>query len=213
MAATPPAAMLTSGICSAYRAGVATLQHQTRVELIAQQEIKSEAISGAGPSSVDHNDRLARPALFQTDATSFLENHSLSAEVFGPSTLLVRYSSRGQMLELARNLEGQLTATIHATESELKECGELIGILETKAGRLLFNAFPTGVEVGHAMVHGGPFPATSDGRSTSVGTRAALRFVRPVCYQDWPDSALPDELKGPNPLNIWRLMAGQMTKD
>ena len=89
----------------------------------------------------------------------------------------------------------------------------MLGILETKAGRLLFNGFPTGVEVCHSMVHGGPFPATSDGRSTSVGTRAALRFVRAVCYQDWPDATLPDELKDDNPLKIWRMVDGQMTKD
>lgn len=101
---------------------------------------------------------------------------------------------------------------VHADEQELKKSGDLLAILEQKAGRLILNGFPTGVEVGQAMVHGGPFPATSDGRFTSVGTRAALRFTRAVCYQDFVDSALPDELKDANPLGIWRLVDGEMTR-
>ena len=212
IAATPSSAMLTAGICSAYHEGIATLKQHPRVELIAEQKGQGNGVIGPGRLPVNSGDSFAGAALFQIDATSFLQDHNLSAEVFGPSTLLVKYSSREQLADIARNLEGQLTATIHATEAELKECSELLGVVETKAGRLLFNGFPTGVEVGHAIVHGGPFPATSDGRSTSVGTRATLRFVRPVCYQDWPDSALPDELKDSNPLNIWRMVAGQMTK-
>jgi NADP-dependent aldehyde dehydrogenase len=133
--------------------------------------------------------------------------------VFGPATLLIKYSNRADLLKVAESLEGQLTATIHASEAELKSCADLIATLEAKAGRLVFNGFPTGVEVGHAMVHGGPFPATSDGRSTSVGTRAALRFVRPVSYQEFADSALPDELKDGNPLNIRRMVDGEITRD
>src|ERR1700682_678642 len=202
MGQTLPFTMLTSGICSAYREGVSSLGQNSRVALIAEQEMENQAAANS----------LAGAALFATDAASFLEDGRLSAEVFGPSTLLVKYSSGEQLVEIARHLEGQLTATIHGTEEELKGLSVLRGILETKAGRLLFNGFPTGVEVGHAMVHGGPFPATSDGRSTSVGTRAALRFVRPVCYQDWPNSALPEELKDANPLKIWRMVDGQMTR-
>ena len=202
MAATPPFTMLTSGISSAYRQGVTALQQDSLAAMIAQSKFEHEA-----------DDSQTGAALFQTDASSFLADQSLSAEVFGPSTLLVTYSSKAQLLEVARALEGQLTATIHATSAELKESGELIRILETRAGRLLFNGFPTGVEVGHAMVHGGPYPATSDSRSTSVGTRAALRFVRPVCYQDWPDAALPDELKDRNSLRIWRMVDGEMTRE
>ena len=131
--------------------------------------------------------------------------------MFGPSTLLIKYSGDDQLFDCARSLEGQLTVTIHATEHELNNADELVGVLERTAGRLIFKGFPTGVEVGHAMVHGGPFPATSDGRSTSVGTRAALRFTRSVCYQDWPDEALPEELKNANPLHVWRMIDGQMT--
>lgn len=195
---TAPFTMLTSGIRSAYCAGTAALADNPRVTSLANQEVASAA---------------AGAALFVTDAASLLQDSSLSAEVFGPATLLVRYSSREQLSEVARQLEGQLTATIHGTEQELQDASELCAILETKAGRLLFNGFPTGVEVGHAMVHGGPFPATSDGRSTSVGTRAVFRFVRQICYQDWPDSALPDELKDDNPLHLWRMVDGKMTKD
>jgi NADP-dependent aldehyde dehydrogenase len=106
-----------------------------------------------------------------------------------------------------------LTATIHGTEQDLEENRELITVLESKVGRLLFNGFPTGVEVCHAMVHGGPYPATSDGRSTSVGTQAIYRFTRPVCYQDFPDATLPNELKNANPLNILRMVNGSMTRD
>ncbi|MGH9729003.1 MAG: aldehyde dehydrogenase (NADP(+)), partial [Candidatus Acidiferrales bacterium] len=112
-----------------------------------------------------------------------------------------------------RGLEGHLTATLHGTENDLREFADLIAILENKVGRLIFNGYPTGVEVCHAMVHGGPYPATSDGRSTSVGTQAIYRFARPVCYQDFPNVSIPDELKNENPLGIWRLVDGQMTRD
>ena len=95
----------------------------------------------------------------------------------------------------------------------MRDYADLIAILETKVGRVIFNGYPTGVEVCHAMVHGGPFPATSDGRSTSVGTQAIYRFTRLICYQNFPDAALPDELKNENPLGIWRLVDGRMTRD
>ena len=111
-----------------------------------------------------------------------------------------------------RTLEGQLTGTIHGTEEDLRENRELLAILETKVGRLVFNGFPTGVEVCHAMVHGGPYPATSDGRSTSVGTRAIFRFTRQVCFQSFPNVALPDELKEENPVGIWRMVDGQLAR-
>jgi len=199
MAAASPFTMLTSTICSAYREGTMALNANARVRLVS-----------AGQSGIQ--DAAARASLFETDANSFLEDRSLCTEVFGPATLLIKYSSRAQLIACARSLEGQLTATIHGDEAELNHSNDLVGILEQKAGRVIFNGFPTGVEVGHAMVHGGPFPATSDGRSTSVGTRAGLRFTRPVCYQDFLDSALPDELKDGNPLGIWRLIDGDMTR-
>ena len=132
---------------------------------------------------------------------------------FGPATLIVRHSTRAQVLEIARNLDGHLTATIHGTEADLHEFSDLIAILKNKVGRLVFNGFPTGVEVSHAMVHGGPYPATSDGRSTSVGSEAIFRFSRPVCYQGFPESTLPDELRDSNHLGIWRMVDGEMSRN
>ncbi len=199
MSDTPPFTMLSPSICEAYRSGIERLQKDSQVRIVNTPK------HGGSSSS-------AGAALLQTDVTSFLENQSLAAEVFGPSTLLIIYSDSAQLIEVARQLEGQLTATVHGTEEELQQSRELIRILEDKVGRLVFNGFPTGVEVGHAIVHGGPFPATSDGRSTSVGSRAMLRFARPVCYQDWPDFALPAELQNANPLQLWRTVNGDLTK-
>jgi NADP-dependent aldehyde dehydrogenase len=201
MSATAAFTMLTSRISSAYREGTMTLSQTAAVETLVQSEL-SRLSEGCG----------ATASLFKTDASAFLADTGLSAEVFGPATLLVTYTDPHQLLEIARKLEGQLTATIHASNSESDLVRSLLEVLEHKAGRIVFNGFPTGVEVCHAMVHGGPFPATSDGRSTSVGTRAVFRFVRPVCYQDAPAAALPDELKDENPLHIWRLVDGELTK-
>ena len=131
-------------------------------------------------------------------------------EVFGPSTLVVQCASSAQMLTLAQRLEDQLTATLHGTADDLAQHHELVDLLATKAGRLVCNGFPTGVEVCHAMTHGGPYPASADGRSTSVGTRAIERFARPLCYQNFPDPALPEALREANPLGIWRLVDGQI---
>jgi alpha-ketoglutaric semialdehyde dehydrogenase len=190
MSACAPAKMLTDGIAEAYRSGVARMAAAEGVERMV---------------SIDDEGGVA---LFVTRAGTFLGNPMLAEEVFGPSTLVVECQGHEQLLDVARSLEGQLTVTLHATERDLEEHRDLLDIVETKAGRLIINGFPTGVEVTHAMVHGGPWPATSDGRSTSVGTRAIARFVRPVCYQNFPDSALPDELKESNPLGILRLVDG-----
>ena len=193
--------LLTEGIGAAYGAAVGERKNEGRVALLAESP---QAQGSAG--------FVARPALFETGAASFLRS-DLDAEIFGPTTLLVQHSGRDQMLEIARSLEGHLTATIHGTEDDLREFADLIAILERKVGRLIFNGFPTGVEVTHAMIHGGPYPATSDGRSTSVGSQAIFRFARPVCYQDFPNSALPDALQDANPLGIWRMLDGEMTRD
>jgi len=130
-------------------------------------------------------------------------------EVFGPSTLVVLCASRERMIAAARKLEGQLTATLHSTAGDVAVWRDLLAVLEGKAGRLVFNGVPTGVEVCPAMMHGGPYPATSDGRSTAVGTLAIQRFVRPICYQGFPDAALPPELQEANPLRIRRLADGK----
>jgi NADP-dependent aldehyde dehydrogenase len=153
------------------------------------------------------------PSLFITDATVFLRHHEVGEEVFGPSTVVIRCRSRDELYDVAERLEGQLTATIHGTAADLAEHARLIPILEQKAGRLIVNAFPTGVEVCPSMQHGGPYPATTDSRSTSVGTAAIHRFARPVAYQNFPQSLLPAELQDDNPRAIWRLVDGALTKD
>jgi alpha-ketoglutaric semialdehyde dehydrogenase len=170
-------------------------------------------LSAEAPASGNGQELGVNPALFETDAQSFLRDPELAAEIFGPATLLIRHSTRAELLEAAGNLEGHLTATIHGTDDDLREFGDLLAILKTKVGRIVFNGFPTGVEVSHAMVHGGPYPATSDGRSTSVGSQAIFRFCRPVCYQGFPEAALPDELRDSNPVQIWRMVDGEMTKE
>lgn len=193
--------LLTKGICSSYDSAI-NRRAADRAITLAAGGARSEQGSGFE----------AQAALFQTDAESFL-NSNLADEIFGPTTLLVNHASREQLLAIARSLEGHLTATIHGTEQDLRDFTDLVAILESKVGRLIFNGFPTGVEVTHAMVHGGPYPSTSDGRSTSVGSQAIFRFARPVCYQGFPDSALPDELKSANPLGIWRMIDGQMSRE
>jgi len=148
--------------------------------------------------------------VFHASGRTYLSEPQLREEIFGPTTLIVSTKDHNELLDIARAMEGQLTATIHGTEDDLKEFTDLIEVLETKVGRLVFNGFPTGVEVCHAMMHGGPYPATSDSRSTSVGTGAINRFSRAVCYQDFPHDALPDELKDSNPIGINRLVDGGM---
>src|SRR5579863_4210896 len=187
--------LLTNAIHSSYHSAVAERKTDAAVKLVAEG---SQASAGFASSSI----------LFETEAASFLGSN-LDAEIFGPTTLLVRHATRDQLLAIARSLDGHLTATVHGTEDDLREFADLISILETKVGRLIFNGFPTGVEVTHAMVHGGPYPSTSDGRSTSVGTQAIFRFARLVCYQGFPDAALPQELQKSNPLNLWRMVDGQ----
>jgi alpha-ketoglutaric semialdehyde dehydrogenase len=124
--------------------------------------------------------------------------------------VLVACRDEAEMLAVTRHVEGQLTATVHANADDRELAARLLPILERKAGRVLFNGFPTGVEVCHAMVHGGPFPATSDSRSTSVGATAIERFLRPVCYQDVPTDLLPDALRDDNPLDLTRMVDGRL---
>jgi NADP-dependent aldehyde dehydrogenase len=193
MAETAAASMLTPGIGKAYAQGVQKLSDAQGVNTLAKVET-SQHQTGA--------------ALFETSLQTMQNSPELSDEVFGPCTLVVRYANLDELRDFATDLEGQLTATLHITPEELAQNAALVEILADKAGRLLFNGFPTGVEVGHAMVHGGPFPATSDGQSTSVGTGAIKRFVRPVCFQNFPEAALPDELHTDNPLGLHRLIDG-----
>lgn len=153
------------------------------------------------------------PALLESTATKFLEDHVLEEEVFGPSTLLITARDTSELEQAVAKLSGHLTATVHATEKDLQDYAWLLQVLEEKVGRVIINGYPTGVEVCHSMVHGGPFPATTDSRSTSVGTRAISRFARPVCYQNYPQHLLPDELTDANPKKVWRLVDGTWKND
>ncbi len=178
----PASTMLTSGIHAAYKSGVDRLRRETKADLLAH-----------GPAATGPNS--AETYLFAVKAADILSDPTLTHEVFGPSSLIIRCEDEEQLCSILEALEGQLTATLHMEDGDLPLAKRLLPILERRAGRILANGWPTGVEVAHAMVHGGPFPATSDGRSTSVGTLAIERFLRPVCYQDLPQALLPDILR------------------
>ena len=197
-----PFCLLTSGIRNNFVRGSA---ERSRNGALAAAGVENLPSNSDGPFA-------AASALMQAEAEAFLAVPELSEELFGPTTLLVTHSGREQMLEIALRLKGHLTATLHGTDDDFAEFKELIAVLATRVGRVIFNGYPTGVEVSHAMVHGGPYPATSDGRSTSVGTQAIFRFSRPVCFQDCPNELLPAELQDENPLGIWRLQDGEMTR-
>ncbi|MFH5832458.1 aldehyde dehydrogenase (NADP(+)) [Halalkalibaculum sp. DA384] len=192
--------MLTAGIQSAYKKGLEKLLQQEGVQLVANGEENGTSTT------------TGVPHLLNVNSKHFLANRALEEEVFGPSTLTITADGPEDLVEIAQNLQGHLTATLYGTEEDLEQYSDLVDVLQRKVGRLIFNGFPTGVEVNHAMIHGGPFPATTDSRSTSVGTTAIERFARPVCFQNFPDSQLPDELKDDNPLDIWRLENGERTK-
>jgi 2,5-dioxopentanoate dehydrogenase len=190
-ASTSGFSLLSAGIAESYAGGL-----RQRSALSATSGQKSE--SGFA----------AQATLIETDYNTFAHDPNLQEELFGPSTLLITGAGPEEMLAAAHSLTGHLAASIFGTEEDLREYVDLIRLLETKVGRIIFNNFPTGVEVSHAMVHGGPYPATSDGHSTSVGSQAILRFARPVCYQDFPQTALPAELQDGNPRRILRLWNG-----
>lgn len=190
-----PQAMLTPGIHKAYEAGVQALSEHNRVETLARGRVGQGIAQGTG-------------ALFATDAQSFITDERLGHEVFGSSSLVVRCPDVDTLVSLSERLEGQLTATLHMEPADAGLARRLIPVLERKAGRILANGWPTGVEVGHAMVHGGPFPATSDSRTTSVGSLAIRRFLRPVCYQNLSPDLLPEELRDGGSLDLPRLLDG-----
>ncbi|VWB32174.1 2,5-dioxovalerate dehydrogenase [Burkholderia pseudomultivorans] len=197
LAEMPATAMLTPGIHRAYDAAVERLAAHPGVARIAQ---------GATGGAVCH---AGRAALFATDADAFARDAGLHDEVFGPASLVVRCPDLDAMYALVDRLDGQLTVALHLDEADRGDARAFMPLLERRAGRILVNGFGTGVEVAHAMVHGGPYPATSDGRSTSVGSLAIARFLRPVCYQDVPDALLPDALRDANPLNVPRSIDGR----
>jgi 2,5-dioxopentanoate dehydrogenase len=179
-----------------------------------QRRAKVDGVEAVRSSkTVDAAKTEATPVLFDTDSETWLKNKDLAAEIFGPSAVLVRSKTKADMVRIAEQWNGTLTATVFGTPADLEDNRELIAVLENKAGRLIFNGFPTGVEVTHAMHHGGPYPATGDVKFTSVGTAAILRFLRPVCYQNFPAQSLPLELRDENPRNIWRMINGQFIRE
>ena len=154
----------------------------------------------------------APPAVAKVSFDEFVKNPNLHEEVFGPFTLMVVCKDKSEMIQLAEGLKGQLTSTFLGTDADLQANKDLIDTVKEKVGRIVFNGVPTGVEVGDAMHHGGPFPASSNGRYTSVGTGAIKRFARPVAWQNCPEDLLPDALKSDNPLGIWRMVNGEMKR-
>ena len=176
-----PQAMLTEGIASAYRSGTDAMANASNVDALMQTQ--------AAP-------RYASPNLFSTTAKEFFANEALGEEVFGPLGLVVRVSDIEEMLACARHLQGQLTCTLHMSKADHEVARVLLPILERKAGRILANGFPTGVEVSDTMVHGGPYPASTNFGATSVGTLSIRRFLRPICYQNIPSEILPDDMTG-----------------
>jgi len=194
LAETSSAPMLTASICANYRAGVARLDQHGDTSRVAR----------SGQPASDNG-----AALFLVDVRDFLDDPALAEEVFGPAALVVRCRNTDDFAAALQRMEGQLTATLHLAAEDHAVVRSLIPLLERRVGRILVNGWPTGVEVSPAMVHGGPHPATSDSRSTSVGTLAIERFLRPVCYQDFPDDLLSPELQRSNPLSLRRMTDGK----
>lgn len=187
--------MLTPGIHRAYQAGVSTLSESGNVREIARGQTGGEYQCQTG--------------LFAASGRDFLASEALQAEVFGAASLVIECDDVEEMKQVAEQLEGQLTATLQMDDGDVEQAKALLPTLERRAGRILANGWPTGVEVCHAMVHGGPYPATSDSRTTSVGSAAIKRFLRPVCYQSLPAALLPEALKEDNPLQVSRLVDGR----
>ncbi|MEJ1089725.1 aldehyde dehydrogenase (NADP(+)) [Microbacterium sp. Mu-80] len=186
--------MLSPSIAAAWREGVATRD--------ANAEVLARGAEGDGPHA-------PAPVIHSADIDAFERNQVLHEEIFGAASLVVRYDDAAELAAAAERLEGQLTATLQLSAADHELAAELLPVLERKVGRILVGGWPTGVEVGHAMVHGGPFPATSDSRTTSVGTLAIERFLRPVAYQNFPDELLPEALRDANPWRVPRLIDGR----
>ncbi|WP_200627904.1 aldehyde dehydrogenase (NADP(+)) [Pseudomonas sp. LAM2023] len=199
LADQPGQTMLNAGTLRSYTQGVQRLHQHPGVRHLAGAEQAGDQ---------------AQAQLFQADVSLLLNGDALlQEEVFGPATVAVAVADEAELRRAVQALHGQLTATLIAEPQDLQRFAALVPVLQRKAGRLLVNGYPTGVEVCDAMVHGGPYPATSDARGTSVGTLAIDRFLRPVCYQDYPDALLPDALKNANPLGLQRLVDGQHSRE
>lgn len=195
---SPAGTMVHSSIKSGYEKELSAKLNVPGVELVS----RSNATTG-NPATA------AQPALFRTTFENYKTYPELNKEVFGPCTFVVTCKNKEEFVQLIEGLEGHLTSTIHGEEADFEKYGDLFNRLEKKAGRLIVNQYPTGVEVCASMLHGGPYPASTDSRTTSVGTAAIHRYARPVCYQNFPQSLLPDEIKDSNPLGIRQMINGK----
>ncbi|NIX93746.1 aldehyde dehydrogenase (NADP(+)) [Pseudomonas fulva] len=199
LADQPGQTMLNAGTLRSYGAGVERLHQHPGIRHLAGST---------------QGGNQAQPQLFMAQASLLLQGDEvLQEEVFGPTTVAIEVADEAELRRALEALQGQLTATLIAEPEDFRRFAALVPVLQRKAGRLLVNGYPTGVEVCEAMVHGGPYPATSDARGTSVGTLAIDRFLRPVCFQDYPDALLPDALKDANPLGLLRLIDGQHSRE
>jgi NADP-dependent aldehyde dehydrogenase len=198
--AVAPSTMLHAGIARTFAGGVSRLAETPGVEIVAT------STTAPNPGKTE-----GQVAIFTTTPDALQEFPHLTEEVFGPTSTIVRCRTRAELEGVVRGLSGHLTASVHGTPEDLVEYRDLIALLETKVGRIIFNGFGTGIEVCAAMHHGGPYPATTDGQFTSIGPAGIYRFARPVCYQDFPDPALPEALREGNPLGIWRLVDTKVT--
>lgn len=194
--------MLNQGIFANFSTRATTLLQQSGVKVV---------FNALALSQTDNID--AAPVIAYTDAAHFMENPQLHQEIFGPFSLVVGYQNEEELSRIVHSLEGQLTASVFTAPDELQRGADWFRLLEDKVGRLVINGVPTGVEVCYAMQHGGPYPATTDSRFTSVGAGAIKRFARPVAYQGFADALLPEALKNANPENIWRMVNGNFSKD
>lgn len=180
----------------------------SKVETLSNQH----GVRAAGQGQQGECENAPAPAVFEANIETFIDNPLLHEEIFGAASLMLRYDTLEQLNQASQVLEGQLTATLQLSESDYGQAARLLPVLEKKAGRLLVNGWPTGVEVGHAMVHGGPYPASSNSRTTSVGSLAIDRFLRPVAYQNLPQELLPAPVKSENPWSLVRLVDGKVKK-
>ena len=194
-----PGSMLHPGIAKSFI--------EKRKLALGQQEVETVAVS-----EIDARENEGVPTIALASGHAFLNNPVLHQEVFGPYSLVIRCSDSAEMLEIAKRIEGQLTSTLMATETDIRKNEDLVEAIKNICGRLIYNGVPTGVEVSLSMQHGGPFPATTDSRFTSVGADGIKRFARPICFQNWPDLLLPEELQNANPLGIWRTVNNELTK-
>ena len=194
-----PAAMLHPGILKLFS--------ENKAKALSQQDVTTVAVS-----ETDAKENQGLPTIASATGHAFLNNPVLHQEVFGPYSIVIRCKDKDEMIEVAKNLEGQLTATVMATENDISNNDEFMEAVKNICGRFILNSVPTGVEVCLSMHHGGPFPASTDSRFTSVGADGIKRFARPLCFQNWSNDLLPVELKNENPSGIWRTINNELTK-